>query len=86
MLMGVGASRPGIRSNTQSPLGTPTNDAYAKLAAQLMSACTHLHMGNLQVARDHFDAGEEICIALDVEEFSTNALLYGLDMAAAGYA
>lgn len=63
-----------------------TDDPYAKFAALMMSATTHLHRGNLLDAKDYFDSNVETIEALGSKERSATAQLYGLDMAAAGYA
>ena len=81
---GKHASATEIAREMQS-LVARTDDAYAKLSAHLMSAASHLFVGNLLDARDYFDAiikSEPV----GAEESSANALLYGLDVTAAGYA
>jgi predicted ATPase len=62
-----------------------TDDAHVKLSANLMSAVSHMHVGNLLDARDYFDATIKISETVSAEESSANTLLYGLDITAGGY-
>jgi predicted ATPase len=63
-----------------------TDDIYVKGSSHLMSGTSYLHVGNLLDARDYFDASKNICESVAAEDSRANALLYGLDMMAAGYA
>ena len=63
-----------------------TDDAYSKFSAHMMSGVAYLHIGKLLDSRDHFDAGMKISETFGTEKSSENALLYGLDMKAMGYA
>ena len=67
-------------------LVTRTDDAYAKSTAHMMSGTAYLHIGKLLHARDNFDAGMRVSETLGAEESNEKALLYGLDIAATGYA
>jgi class 3 adenylate cyclase/predicted ATPase len=64
----------------------PTSDPYAKYSSQMMMAISHLHMGHLLDAQDHFDAVSEEFDSLNVKDSGAKALLYGLDVPAAGFA
>jgi len=66
-------------------LAQRTQDPYVRYSGQVMVAISHLHMGNLLDARDHFDAVLDTTEPTDFVDSSANALLYGLDVAAAGY-
>ncbi|MCZ6861711.1 MAG: hypothetical protein O7I42_15790, partial [Alphaproteobacteria bacterium] len=63
-----------------------TDDAYAKITANMMLGVAYLHIGKLLDARDQFDAGKRISETVGIKESSENALLYGLDITATGYA
>jgi predicted ATPase len=62
------------------------DDAYARLAAYIMSGIAYLHIGKLLDARENFDAGMRISETIGAEESIENALLYGIDILATGYA
>jgi class 3 adenylate cyclase/predicted ATPase len=63
------------------------SDDFIRAATQLMMGCSHLHMGRLLDARDYFDRSHATFNSLTNKEANlAGALLYGLDIHAAGYA
>ena len=66
-------------------LAQRTQDPYVRFAGQVMVAISHLHMGSLLDAKDHFDTVLDTTDPVDFVDSNAKALLYGLDVAAAGY-